>query len=106
MVSKCWKLSLSGYHRFEKRRSPSEGTLMSLGHLFICVTNFGRAHSVPSTVLRDEDLAVNKMDKTFWPQGVPILVGQTDRQEIEKHLLEANKGYENKMSRLRDHSTN
>lgn len=55
------------------------GTLMSLGHLFIRVTNFGRAHSVPSTVLHDEDLAVNKMDKTLWLQGVPILAG-TDRQ--------------------------
>lgn len=55
------------------------GTLMSLGHLFIHVTNFWRAHSVPSTVLCDEDLAVNKTDKTFWPQGVPILAG-TDRQ--------------------------
>lgn len=52
---------------------------MSLGHLFIRVTNFGRAHSVPNTVLRDEDLAVNKMDKTLWPQGVLILAG-TDRQ--------------------------
>ena len=52
---------------------------MSLGHLFIRVTNFGRAHSVPNTVLRDKDLAVNKMDKTLWPQGVLILAG-TDRQ--------------------------
>lgn len=46
---------------------------------------------------------MNKVDKTFWPQGVPIILAGTDRQtRNKKHLLEANKGYENKMSRLRD----
>ena len=34
---------------------------------------------MPNTVLRDKDLAVNKMDKTLWPQGVLILAA-TDRQ--------------------------
>ena len=54
---------------------------MSLGHLFIRVTNFGRAHSVPSTVLRDEDLAVNKMDKTLASRSAyPSRDRQTDKK--------------------------
>lgn len=57
------------------------GTLMSLGHLFIRVTNFGRAHSVPSTVLHDEDLAVNKMDKTLASRSAyPSRDRQTDKK--------------------------